>query len=190
MTKSTTDRRAPETTVSILALHRGQLIAVAVIGIILGLIGLIFPTEALLFIAIIFGVYLIVAGIFRINFALTAHDLHTGIRWLAALLGLLIVATGVLCLADPFSALLVLAYVIGIGWIASGISDIVNAIQGATRFRWLGWLSGIVGILAGIVVFILPAAGITVFLLVGSILLIAVSIASLLTMPGKHKPVE
>ncbi|MEJ1231217.1 MAG: DUF308 domain-containing protein [Galbitalea sp.] len=96
MTKSTTDRRAPETTVSILALHRGQLIAVAVIGIILGLIGLIFPTEALLFIAIIFGVYLIVAGIFRINFALTAHDLHTGIRWLAALLGLLIVATGVL----------------------------------------------------------------------------------------------
>ncbi|MEJ1231218.1 MAG: hypothetical protein WDM88_12135 [Galbitalea sp.] len=24
----------------------------------------------------------------------------------------------------------------------------MNAIQGATRFRWLGWLSGIVGILA------------------------------------------
>ena len=187
MTTPSTDRPAAPTTISVLALHRGQLIAVSIIGIILGLIGLFFPTAALLFIAIVFGIFLVASGIFRINAALITHSLPAGIRWLSAILGILIVAAGVICLADPFQSLVVLAYLIGIGWVAAGISDVMAAIQGSVRPRWFGWVAGIVAILAGIVMFVLPALSLATFLLWASALLIVVSVAALLSIPRAIK---
>jgi uncharacterized membrane protein HdeD (DUF308 family) len=187
MTTPPTEHPAAANTISVLALHRGQLIAVSVIGIILGLIGLFFPTFALLFIAIVFGIFLVASGIFRINAALLTHSLPAGIRWLNGLLGVLIVAAGVICLADPFGTLIVLAYVIGIGWIAAGISDVMAAVQGSVRPRWFGWVAGLISILAGIVMFVLPATGIQTFLLVASILLLIVSISALLNTPRAPK---
>jgi uncharacterized membrane protein HdeD (DUF308 family) len=187
MTIPPTEHPTVANTISVLALHRGQLIAVSVIGIVLGLIGLIFPTFALLFIAIVFGIFLVASGIFRINAALLTHSLPAGIRWLNGLLGVLIVAAGVICLADPFGTLIVLAYVIGIGWIAAGISDVMAAVQGSVRPRWFGWVAGLISILAGIVMFVLPATGIQTFVLVASILLLVVSISALLNMPRLPK---
>ncbi len=178
---------APHSSISFVALKRGQLVAVSVIGLILGLVGIFFPSNLLIFSAIVFGVYLVFSGIFRINAALITHGLSAGARWLSALLGVLIVVAGVICLSDPFGTLIVLAYVIGIGWIAEGLSDIMGAIQGATRPRWFAAISGIVSALAGIVIFILPTLGILTFVFVGSILLIVVSVSTLLTMPRKPK---
>lgn len=190
MTTPPTERPAPSTTIGILALHRGQLITVAIIGIVLGLIGLIFPTFALLFVAIVFGIFLVASGIFRINAALLTHSLPAGIRWLSGILGVLIVAAGVICLADPFGTLIVLAYLIGIGWIAAGISDVMAAVQGSVRPRWFGWVAGLVSILAGIVMFVLPAAGLQTFILIGAILLLVVSFSSLLSLPRAPKPAK
>jgi uncharacterized membrane protein HdeD (DUF308 family) len=187
MSAPSTERPAPPTTISVIALHRGQLIAVSIIGIILGLIGLFFPTAALLFIAIVFGIFLVAAGIFRINAALLTHNLPAGIRWLSGILGLLIVAAGVLCLADPFRSLIVFAYLIGIGWIAGGVSDVMAAVQGSVRPRWFGWVAGILAILAGIVMFVLPALGLSTFLVWASALLVIVSVSALLTMPRGAK---
>jgi uncharacterized membrane protein HdeD (DUF308 family) len=187
MTTPTTDRPTGPTTIGVLALHRGQLIAVSIIGIVLGLIGLLFPTVALLFVAIVFGIFLVASGIFRINAALLTHNLPGGIRWLTALLGVLIVIAGVICLADPFRSLIVFAFLIGIGWIAGGISDIMAAVQGSVHPRWFGWVAGIVSILAGISLFVIPAAGLQTFVLVGSILLLIVSITALLTIPRMPK---
>jgi uncharacterized membrane protein HdeD (DUF308 family) len=187
MTTPPNERPAPPTTIGILALHRGQLITVAIIGVVLGLIGLIFPTFALLFVAIVFGIFLVASGIFRINAALLTHSLPAGIRWLSGILGVLIVAAGVICLADPFGTLIVLAYLIGIGWIAAGISDVMAAVQGSVRPRWFGWVAGLVSILAGIVMFVLPAAGLQTFILIGAILLLVVSFSSLLSLPRAPK---
>ena len=187
MTTPPTDRPEAPTTISVLALHRGQLLAVSIIGVILGLIGLFFPVTGLLFVAIVFGIFLIASGIFRINAALLTHRLPAGIRWLSGLLGLIIVAAGVICLADPFGTLIVLAYLIGIGWVAGGISDIMAAVQGSVRPRWFGWISGFVAILAGVVMFVLPATGAVSLLLIGSILLIVVSVAALLSLPRAPK---
>jgi uncharacterized membrane protein HdeD (DUF308 family) len=187
MTTPPTAHTPSPNTISVLALHRGQLLALSIIGIILGLIGIFFPSTALLFIAIVFGIFLVASGIFRINAALLTHSLPAGIRWLSGLLGVLIVAAGVLCLADPFGTIIVLAYLIGIGWIAGGISDVMAAIQGSVRPRWFGWIAGIVSILAGVVVFVLPATSTETFVLVGSILLLVVSITALLNMPRLPK---
>jgi uncharacterized membrane protein HdeD (DUF308 family) len=190
MTTPFTEPPASPATIGVLTLHRGQLIAVSMIGVILGLIGLFIPTFALLFVAIVFGIFLVASGIFRINAAIITHGLPGGIRWLSGILGILIVAAGVVCLADPFGSLIVLAYLIGIGWIAAGVSDIMAAIQGSVRPRWFGWVAGIVSILAGIVMFVLPATGLKTFVLIASILLLIVSVSALLNIPRAPKVKE
>ena len=187
MTTPTVEQPAMPTSVNVLAVRRGVLVAVAIIGLLLGLFGLFLPTAALLFVAVVFGIFLVSSGIFRIISALLTHNLRAGFRWLNGLLGILIVAAGVICLADPFRSLVVLAYLIGIGWIAAGITDIMTAVHGGLSRRWLSLVAGIISILAGIVVFVLPATSIVTFELFGSILLIVVSITALLTMPGKVK---
>lgn len=185
-TPPSTSPAAPRT-LGVLQIHRGQLVAVAIIGIVLGLVGLFFPGAALITVAILFGIYLVASGIFRINSALLAHSLSTGIRWLTGLLGVLVVVAGVICLSDPFQSLIVLAYVIGIGWIAEGVIDIMAAVQGSTHPRWLGWVSGLISVIAGIIIFVLPALAVTTFVFIGSILLLIVSISTLITLPRKAR---
>jgi len=187
MTTPPVDSSTTPRTLGVLQIHRGQLVAVAIIGIILGIVGLFFPGAALLTVAILFGIYLVASGIFRINSALLAHSLSAGIRWLTGILGVLVVVAGVICLSDPFQSLIVLAYVIGIGWIAEGVIDIMAAVQGSTHPRWLGWVSGLISVIAGIIIFVLPALAVTTFVFIGSILLLVVSISTLITLPRKAR---
>lgn len=177
----------PGIPLGMLRVHRGELIAVSIIGIVLGAIGLVFPGATLLTVAILFGSYLIASGIFRITAAFIAETLSTGLRWLTGIMGLLVIVAGVFCLANPFDSLIVLAYVIGIGWIAEGVIDIAGGVRKAVSPAWLAIVSGIVSIVAGIVTFVLPALAVTTFVLVGSILLIVVSVTTLLTLPRKQK---
>lgn len=171
----------------LLRVHRGQLIAVAVIGLVLGLIGIVFPGATLLTVAILFGSYLIASGIFRITAAFVEHRLTVGLRWLTGIMGVLVVIAGIICLANPFESLVILALVIGIGWIMEGVIDIAAGVRGAITPRWFGWVSGIISIAAGVAMFVLPAAGLAALVLIGSVLLIVVSITTLFTLPRKEK---
>jgi len=170
---------------SFLLVHRGEVVAVAVVGLVLGIVALVWPDATLTTIAIIFGIYLVTSGIFRITVALLPHPGGTGLRWLSGILGLLVTAAGIFCLASPEKSLVVLAFVIGFGWIAEGIIDIMAGIQGAVSPRWLAIVSGVISIIAGIVTFTLPSLAVTAFLVFGAILLIVVSISTLLTLPRK-----
>ncbi|MDQ4102825.1 MAG: DUF308 domain-containing protein [Actinomycetota bacterium] len=167
--------------------HRGQIVAVAVIGILLGVIGLIFTGATLLTVAILFGSFLVAAGVFRIMAAVTADDLPTSLRWLSALLGVLVVIAGILCLSNPWESLVVLAFVIGIGWIADGIVDLTAGLRNAIRPRWFGYVSGIVSIAAGVAMFVLPAAGLSALVLIGAVLLIVLSVTTLLMIPRRAR---
>jgi uncharacterized membrane protein HdeD (DUF308 family) len=166
-----------------LKIHRSQLVVVAVVGLVLGVIGLFFPGATLLTVAILFGIYLIVSGVFRVTAAFLVDTASTGLRWLTGIAGVLVLAAGVICLANPFQSLIVLAVVIGIGWIAEGVVDLVAGVRGAVHPRWFAYLSGIVSIAAGVAMFVLPAAGILSLVVIGSILLIVVSLTTLLTLP-------
>ncbi|MGV8850943.1 MAG: HdeD family acid-resistance protein [Rhodoglobus sp.] len=171
----------------LLRVHRGQLMAVAVIGLVLGVIGLLFPGATLLTIAVLFGIYLIASGMYRITAAFVSNNLDSSMRWVTGSLGLLVVIAGILCLSNPFQSLVALALVIGIGWILEGIIDLVGGVRGTIQPRWFGWVSGIVSMAAGVAMFVLPAAGIFSLVAIGAILMIAVSITTLLTLPRKNK---
>ncbi|WP_010205160.1 HdeD family acid-resistance protein [Salinibacterium sp. PAMC 21357] len=174
----------------LLRAHRGQLVAVAVIGLVLGVVGLLFPGATLLTVAVLFGIYLIASGMYRIMSASVATNLDFTMRWVTGILGLLIVIAGILCLSNPFDTLIALALVIGIGWILEGIIDLVGGVRGTIHPRWFGWVSGIVSMAAGVAMFVLPAASLTSLVAIGAILMIAVSVTTLLTLPRKNKAPE
>lgn len=172
-----------------LRVHRGQLVAVAVIGLVLGIVAILFPGATLFTVAILFGIYLIASGLFRITAAFVTERLGNGMRWLTGLLGLLIMIAGIICLSNPFQSLVVLAIVVGAGWILEGIVDLAGGVRGTIHPRWFGWVSGIVSIAAGVAMFVLPAAGVVALVSIGGILLIVVSASTLLALPRKSKTV-
>lgn len=172
---------------SLRRVYRGHLVAVAVIGLILGVIGLVFPAATALTISILFGAFLLVMGVSRIVAAIVAQNLSTGLRWLSAAVGALLLVAGILAVADPFEAWQTLAIFIGIGWIIDGVMDIAAGVNGAVHPRWFAWLSGIISIAAGVAMFVLPFTSLSLLVVIGSVLLIAVSLSALLTLPRKQK---
>ncbi|MDJ0334780.1 DUF308 domain-containing protein [Salinibacterium sp. G-O1] len=171
----------------LLRVHRGQLIGVAVIGLALGIVAILFPGATLLTVAIVFGIYLIASGMFRVTAAFVAAGLGSTMRWLTGLAGLVIMIAGIICLSNPFQSLIALAIVIGAGWMLEGIVDLVAGVRGTIHPRWFGWVSGIVSIAAGVAMFVLPAAGVIALVSIGGILLIVVSATTLLALPRKAK---
>jgi uncharacterized membrane protein HdeD (DUF308 family) len=171
-----------------ITLERRWVIGAAVAGIVLGIVALFWPGATLLTVAILFGSYLIVSGVFRLTIAFTAQRLSRGVRWLFGILGGLVIVAGIFCLSNPARSLIVLAFVIGFGWIIEGIADITDGAMGTTAApRWLAVVSGVVSVIAGVVIFFLPGLAIATFVLLGAILLIAVSVTTLLTLPRKKK---
>lgn len=165
---------------------RSSAMASAVIGIILGVVALVWPGPTLLVVAWLFGVALIVSGVFRIFHGFGRAEQPNGSRWLMGIFGLLEVIAGVICLLHPVSTLVFIAIFIGIGWIFEGAHDLMAGLSGNTVGpRWLAIVGGIISIVAGIVVFFLPGLAIATFVTWGAILLIVVSIVALFSLPAK-----
>lgn len=167
--------------VSRLTIERGWIVGVAVTAILLGLIATVFPGAVLLTVAILFGINLIIGGFFHLIVAFTADRFPGRVRWLYGVLGGLVVVAGILCLSNPFRSLAVLGVVIGLGWMLGGVASIVGGTMGETAGpRWLSIATGIVWIVGGLLVIIIPVAGLASFVLVAGILLVIIGVSTLL----------
>lgn len=168
-----------------IAAARSSMITTALAGIVLGIILLFWPGVSLLVVATLFGIALVVAGLFRIVFGASVHA-DGKFRWWMIVLGVLTAIAGVLCLARPVTTLVFIAIMIGIAWIFQGFHDLIAGISGTTSgSRWLAVVGGIISVLAGIIVMVLPITALGTFAVVGGIMLIVVSIVTLMTLPAK-----
>lgn len=167
-------------------LERGFVIATAISAIALGIAALVWPGATLITVALLFGAYLVVSGIFRLVIAFTSDSLSTGIRWFVGIMGVLIIVAGIIALNNLAQSLLVLAFVIGFGWIFDGVAAIAAGITGRSALpRWLSIVSGVISIIGGIVVFTLPGLAIVTFVIFGGWILIAIGVATLFSLPPK-----
>jgi uncharacterized membrane protein HdeD (DUF308 family) len=170
----------------LLTAHRSLLVVVSIVGIVLGVVAIVWPRATLVTVAIVFGIYLLMSGVFRIAVAAMSSASPSSLRLLSGVLGALVVVAGVYCLVNPANSLVVLAFVIGFGWIAEGVVDIMAGVQGVVSPLWLALVSGIASIVAGLVTFSLPGLAVATFVLFGAVLLIVVSVSTLLTLPRKY----
>lgn len=151
------------------------------VAIILGIVLLVWPAKTLGAVAVIVGIYFLISGIVRLGVGIFSKGLSGGMRTLDILLGVLLVVAGVIALknvAVAASALLILVVaIIGVGWIIEGVLAIVES-RGAPQAGW-HITSGIISILAGIVVLAVPGWSALWLLLVAGIILIVLGILGL-----------
>ena len=137
--------------------HWGWLFAYGILTLIAGLVVLVWPGETLLVLAVLFGIQLIVSGIFRFVAALASDDLTGGTRVLLALLGVLSIIIGLWAVRHVLLTLLALIVFLGIYWVISGVIDIFTSIA-HRQMPSRGWtaLTGVLSLIAGLIVLAYP----------------------------------
>jgi uncharacterized membrane protein HdeD (DUF308 family) len=128
-------------------------------AIIFGVLAFIWPGLTLLTLILFYGAYVLVDGVLSIIAAVTGGA--PAPRWWLAIVGVLGIVAGILTFLWPGITGLVLLFFIA-GWaIAIGIFQIIGAIRLRKEIdnEWLLILSGIVSVLFGIGVLIVPGAG-------------------------------
>ncbi|WTF14688.1 HdeD family acid-resistance protein [Streptomyces sp. NBC_00566] len=150
-------------------------------SLILGILVLIWPGVTLLAVGVLFGLYLLVSGVFQLVSAFGTHK-KTSLRVLAFLSGGLSILLGLLCFRGPMQSILLLALWIGIGWLIRGVTQTMAAISDKDMPA-RGWhiFLGIVTFIAGIVLIDSPFESVAVLTLVGGWWLIVVGIVEIIT---------
>jgi uncharacterized membrane protein HdeD (DUF308 family) len=166
-------RGDPADAVARVGRHWGWVLAFGIITLVIGIVALVWPGRTLLVVAVLFGIQLIVMGIFRFVAAFASEDVSGGSRALLALLGVLSLIIGLYAARHVLVTLLALALILGIFWIVSGAVELFTALS-HRQLAHRGWnaVMGIVSVLAGIVVLVYPGISLLVLAVVLGIWLI------------------
>jgi uncharacterized membrane protein HdeD (DUF308 family) len=117
--------------------HWGWMMAFGIITVAAGIVALAWPGPTLLVIAIVFGIELVVLGIFRFVAAF-GHDLPAGTRFLYALLGLFSLVIGLYALRHVLLTVVALGLLLGIFWVIHGFVELFGAVE-HREMRHRGW---------------------------------------------------
>jgi uncharacterized membrane protein HdeD (DUF308 family) len=151
----------------------GWVLAFGVITLLTGLAALVWPGRTLIVVAVLFGIQLIVMGIFRFVAAFASDDRSGGTRVLLAVLGVLSLIIGLYAVRHVLITLLALALLLGIFWVVSGTVELFTALS-HRAMQGRGWTSfmGILSIVSGIIVLAYPGISLLVLAVVLSIWLL------------------
>ena len=142
-----------------LAKNWWMLLLRGIVAIIFGVLALVWPGLTLLTLIQLYGAFALVDGVLAIIAAIAGGA--PAPRWWLAIVGLLGIATGLLMFTMPGLTALVLLYFIA-GWaIATGVFQIIGAINLRKEIdnEWYLILGGVVSVLFGVGVMMAPGAG-------------------------------
>jgi uncharacterized membrane protein HdeD (DUF308 family) len=128
------------------------LAVLGVVSIVAGVLAIAYPDITLLAMGIIFGFYLLLAGLFEIVQAIFGDD---DSRALSAIIGVVGLIAGLVCLRRPGESVLALVLVLGVYLIVAGGVHLVFAF-GYSEHRGLALLSAAADIVLGILILALP----------------------------------
>jgi uncharacterized membrane protein HdeD (DUF308 family) len=130
------------------------LIAAGALGVIAGLLALVYPDLTLLALALIAGINLMVLGIANLVDAFGGEQDSTS-RILSVVLGLIGIIAGLVVIRRPGESLLAVVIVLGIWLVVSGIVDFVRAFANLED-RALRLLAALADVVLGILILALP----------------------------------
>ncbi|MFC7218307.1 HdeD family acid-resistance protein [Streptomyces polyrhachis] len=167
-----------------------SVLVLGILALVLGVMILAWPGATLLVAAVVFGVYLLFAGILQIMAAFGTH-VSTGLRVMAFISGALCILLGLFCFRSETRSLLLLALWIGIGWLFQGIAQVVAAIsdKDMPARGWQGFM-GVVSALAGVVLMVSPFESLAVLTVVTGCILIVLGIVQIFTGFSLRKQVK
>lgn len=136
--------------------HWGWLLFFGILMVVAGIFAVAWPGPTVVVLAILFGIQILVSGIFSFINAF-ATDESGGMRVWNVIIGILGIVIGLYAIRHIIVSVVALALLIGIYWVAYGISQIYSAIahQEAPHRGWMGFI-GALSVVAGVVVFMWP----------------------------------
>ncbi|MEU4034942.1 HdeD family acid-resistance protein [Streptomyces collinus] len=142
----------------------------------LGVIALVWPDATLRVVGILFGVYLLVTGVFQLAAAFGTH-VPRHLRVLHFITGAASLLLGLICFRGTLESILLLALWIGFSWLLRGTTETAAAAS-APAMPGRGWhvAFGIIGAMAGIVMIVMPFASIAILTLVVGVMAIIVGL--------------
>jgi uncharacterized membrane protein HdeD (DUF308 family) len=145
-----------------------QMIALGLVTALFGIAVLVWPGETLRTLGVLIGIWLLIVGATRIVGAFVSER-GVGHQVLSGVVGVVLLIGGLACLRNVARGVLVLALVVALAWLLSGIAELVIAFQttGSTRM-WLIVL-GIVSIALGLAFTFWPSLSLTTAVLLTGI---------------------
>ena len=135
--------------------------AFGALSIVAGAIALANLDLSLVALGVLVGCWLIAVGFFDVLGGVMAEDAGTARRVLAALLGVISLIAGVMCLRLPGLGLLALVIVVGAYLIVAGVLQIAGAV--GDDQPWVGFALGVVNLVLGILILALPSLSLVTF---------------------------
>jgi uncharacterized membrane protein HdeD (DUF308 family) len=123
------------------------------LALILGMVILVIPQAAAVFLVLFIGAYALVDGVFALSVAIINKPKHRD-RWWLLIEGIIGIVAGTAMLVTPAIATIILIYIIGSWALLTGIAEIIFA---AVQWKvlpdkWLMLLGGIFSTVLGIVI--------------------------------------
>ena len=127
-----------------------------ILAIVFGSVALAFPGATLVSLAVVFGAYALVSGVFAIVAAFGSRGRDAVWYVLDGILG---IAVGLATFFFPGMTAQALVFLIGVWAILTGIFEVIAGFELPIKRDWLLVIAGIASITFGVLVFVYPASG-------------------------------
>ena len=143
---------------SVLAASWLATLILGVLTLILGIIVSFHPSGSLNVVAVLFGILMILSGIFHLIQIFDRDERH---RIWAGIAGLLFIVIGVVLIRHLHLTVALIGLVIGITWIVQGLTALIGGLSGGVREGKAWWIAfGVISVIAGIVVVSAPVTSV------------------------------
>ena len=152
------------------------LLGLGIVAIIIGVVVLVWPSQTLRVVGVLFGIYLLVSGTLEIVLAFIP-GLRGPVRFLGVLTGALSILVGLISFRGALQSILLLALWIGFSWLITGITRAVAA-GSAPGLPFRGWqiFGGVLLAIGGVVVITSPLDSVYALAVLGGIWLIVIGV--------------
>lgn len=134
-------------------------VTLGVLTLILGIVVAFHPGGSLNVAAVLFGVLMILSGIFNLIRVFDPEEAHR--VWLG-IAGLMFIVVGVILIRHLHITVAVVGLFVGITWIVQGLAALIGGISGDAREGRAWWIAfGVISLIAGIVVTATPVSSLT-----------------------------
>jgi uncharacterized membrane protein HdeD (DUF308 family) len=157
--------------------HWGWVLTFGILTRLAGLLALEWPGRSVVVIAVLFGLQLLAAGIYRFVAAFAADEASGSTRVLLALLGVLSFVVGLYALRHILVTVAALALLLGIFWIVNGAIETFTALahRGMPGRGWTVFM-GLLSVVAGLVVLAYPGISLATLAVVLGIWLLVLGV--------------
>ena len=149
------------------------LLGAGVVTFVLGLIVLIWPSATLVVLALLFGCYLVLSGVMALIEGLSDRTTESAMRIAYIVLGVLGILLGLFCIRRIDVTVVLLAFLLAAFWIMRGVVDLSAAMSHREApGRGLRAFSGVLSLIAGVLVLFWPGITLTILLVFAGIWLL------------------